>query len=136
MSTIDGLGRPGPIRNRAQAGRGPGGGFRLLSDPARSATLEGCAAAASAAALGCMIAIQEGEPETVEDRQARRKGQELLQMLTDLQRAMLAGLEAGDSLQLLSSAITDLPRATDPRLAGIVQAIVLRTRVELARRGL
>jgi hypothetical protein len=136
MSTIDGLGAPGPIRNTRTASGGKGGSFSVPADVPGSAASGSGVTPASASALGCLIALQEPGGETVQDRAARRRGRDVLQALADLQRAMLADTNAPDSLRSLTAAITDLPQPTDPRLGGVLQAIVLRARVELARRGL
>jgi hypothetical protein len=67
------------------------------------------------------------------DRRAQRRGQDLLAALAALQRALLAGGDPADVLGRLASLATDLPSASDPRLAKVLRAISLRARVELAR---
>jgi hypothetical protein len=83
-----------------------------------------------------MLTLQERTEETVEDRQARRRGQDLLRALSRMQRAMLEDRQDQESLQTLAGLTADLPLATDPGLRRILQAIALRARVELARQGL
>ena len=83
-----------------------------------------------------MLALQEFGGETVEDREARRHGQEVLSVLAELQRALLTGNDEAAVLQRLAELAATLPRATDGRLAALVSAINLRVRVELARRHL
>ena len=58
----------------------------------------------------------------------------MLAALAELQRALLGGGDDGRALQRLAELAAAVPRATDPRLAALVSAIILRVRVELARR--
>ena len=81
-----------------------------------------------------MLALQEAGGETVEDRAARRHGRDMLAALTDLQRALLRGDGDAAALQRLGELATAVPRATDRRIAATVSAIMVRVRVELARR--
>src|SRR5206468_276113 len=104
-------------------------------DPAGAAGSAASAAPLRAASLAGMLTLQERTGETVEDRQARRRGQDLLRALSGMQCAMLEVGHDQESLQTLAGLIADLPCATDPGLRRILQAIALRARVELARRG-
>jgi hypothetical protein len=81
-----------------------------------------------------MLSLQEAGGETVEDREARRHGNDMLAALAELQRALLGGRGDGVALQRLADLAASVRHATDPRLAAMVSAIVLRVRVELARR--
>jgi hypothetical protein len=83
-----------------------------------------------------MLSLQEVGGETVEDREARRHGNNMLAALGELQRALLAGGGDAEALQRLMDLSTSVVRAKDPRLAALVSAIVVRARVELARRQL
>jgi Class II flagellar assembly regulator len=94
MSTIDGLGAPGPIRNTRTASGGKSSSFSVPADAPGSAASGSGVTPASASALGCLIALQEPGGETVQDRAARRRGRDVLQALADLQRAMLADTDA------------------------------------------
>jgi hypothetical protein len=135
MSLIDGVGRPG----LPWAGRGAGAskaGFSVPSSVAAGTAGAADAAPVRAAALAGMLTLQERSKETVEDRQARRRGQDLLRALSRMQRALLEDGPDQDSLQTLAGLIADLPHATDPGLHRVLQAIALRARVELAREGL
>ena len=132
MTGIEAVGWPvtprGVSRARAKSG------FMMPSEPdgAGHAT---AVAATQATPLASMLALQELGEETVEDREARRHSHDMLAMLAELQRALLGG---GDEVAVLHR-LADLaaaapPAATDRRLAAMVSAIVLRARVELARR--
>lgn len=119
------------------AGRGaarvPGRGFQLPHEAAGSLAAPG---AASEVTLGGMLALQEAESGAVQDREARRRGQDLLAELAALQRALLdeADPEAAPAaLQRLASLARAVPQAASPALRQALAAIVLRSRVELAR---
>ena len=69
------------------------------------------------------------------DRAGKRRGAAMIAALSDLQRAMLAEEDPALALRSLSELATDDgPLADDPELAGILRAVVLRSRVEVARR--
>jgi hypothetical protein len=82
-----------------------------------------------------MLALQEMGAGSVRDREARRRGQGLLAALAALQRGLLAGGDDPAALQRLADLAEAAPDTEDPRLGAVLSAIVLRARVELARRG-
>jgi hypothetical protein len=86
-------------------------------------------------ALGSMLALQEMGAGSVRDREARRRGQGLLAALAALQRGLLDGDDDLAALQRLADLAEAAPDAEDKRLGAVLSAIVLRARVELARRG-
>jgi len=92
------------------------------------------ASEASAPALASMLTLQELGGETIQDREARRHGQDMLGALAELQRSLLAADGDPAVLTRLAELAAAVPRATDRRLAAMVSAIVVRVRVELARR--
>jgi Class II flagellar assembly regulator len=92
------------------------------------------AASVAPATLASMLALQELGGETGEDRQARRHGHQLLGTLAELQRELLGGQGDATTLERLVALLAAVPRATDRRLGAMVSAIVVRARVELARR--
>ncbi len=69
------------------------------------------------------------------DRDAKRRGRDLLDELAGLQREMLAGDPDPARLTRLADLARDIPLAADPRLRDVMQAIVVRARVEAARYG-
>ena len=89
---------------------------------------------ASPPALASMLTLQELGGETIQDREARRHGQDMLAALADLQRALLSAGGDETVLARLEELAASVPRATDRRLAAMVSAIMVRVRVELARR--
>ena len=105
--------------------------------PEPAGTGQATAAAVShATPLGAMLTLQELGGETLADRDARRHGHDLLAVLAELERAQLAGSDDKAALRHLAELADAVPQATDRRLAAMISAIVLRARVELARRQL
>lgn len=131
MVTVSGVqgaaaGRAAPVR--AQGGEG-------FSMPAAGA--DGAAqsiAAAAPAALSGMLSLQELGCEPAEDRAARRRGYDLLAALSALQRGLLADGDDPAHLERLAVLASDVPASADPRLREAVAGLVLRARVELAKR--
>jgi hypothetical protein len=132
---IDGLGQiSGGARingtGRAGAGRGA---FNVPEEQGSAAPSVGTAAEV---ALCSMLALQETGAEAAGDREARQHGQAILAELAALQRDLLAGGATSDQLRRLGDLAASVPEVDDPRLRGLIAAVVLRARVELARRGL
>ncbi len=111
----------------------PGQGFAVSAETPRPAAA-GPTWAAAPASLSGLLALQETGVEAPRDRAARRRGQDILAVLSALQRALLAGADPADTLEQLAALTADLPRALDPRLDAVLSAIALRGRVEVARR--
>ncbi len=130
MTGIERIGRPPAPRVASRPAAKSG--FFVPSEAAGPSQAD-AAAAPAATSLGSMLALQEAGAETVEDREARKHGHDMLAALAELQRALLGGGD-GVALQRLGDLAASVRHATDPRLAAMVSAIVLRVRVELARR--
>jgi hypothetical protein len=130
MTGVDGIGTTSP------AARGParplvrGAGFRL---PYEHTEAPAAAAAPAEVTLGGMLALQEAESGAVRDREARRRGQEMLAALTRLQRALLDGNRDLPGLRGLAVLVENMPQAADPGLRQALAEVALRARVELAR---
>ncbi len=135
MTAIEGVGRPTTTRIGSRAASTAASGFALPSE-AEAATHTSEAAAPQPASLASMLTLQELGGEALEDREARRHGQDMLALLAALQRALLAGGDPGEALEQLAAMAGAVPRAVDRRLAAMVSAILVRVRVELARRSL
>jgi hypothetical protein len=133
LTGIERVGRP--VATSTASRRPSASGFSV---PLQSANAGATTAAAetSAPTLATMLTLQEMGGETVQDREARRQGQDILAALADLQRLILSAGSDGESLQRLADLVASAPHATDPRLNAIVSAIVARARVEMARRQL
>jgi hypothetical protein len=132
MAAIEGIGAPGAARTGVRRPARAAPGFAVPSDAAASG--HAVAEAQPAPPLASLLALQEVGGEAPEDRQARSQGQQILSELAALQRAMLTGNDEAAVLRRLAELAATLPRATDGRLAALVSAIVVRARVELARR--
>jgi len=84
--------------------------------------------------LGAVLTLQEMGADTIEDREARKQAQDMLALLAALQRNLLSGVDNIAALQQLADLAAAAPIAADRRLAATISAILLRVRVELARR--
>ncbi len=71
---------------------------------------------------------------TQRDRDARRRGNEALELLAELQRALLHPGDGAGHLARLTELADHFPQAADPGLAEVGRAIGLRVAIELARR--
>jgi Class II flagellar assembly regulator len=119
---------------RPQQGAAPGGfrvGEQASAGSARGAPTE----AAAPAALAGLLAVQEAEAEAARDRAARRRGKEMLDELSRLQRALLTGRLDPDRLRGLAALAADPADAANPALGAALRAVAIRARVELARLG-
>jgi hypothetical protein len=141
MTSIPALGGPTPGIAPARTPVAPPGGFAVPAPPAPSRGAEAASALAPSAVLAGLLALQEeAEPQALRDRAARRHGRTMLTALAELQLALLAGPgEADDgaparALARLGHLLDEQPPAEDPALAGVLAAVALRCRVELARR--
>ena len=132
MSVISGLGAASPAGRTSTRPEQPAAGF-AVSSPPRPRPAD-APAEPPAVMLAGLLAIQAEDCDETRDRQARRRGQDLLAALAALQRALLS--EGGvplDQLRNLERLVADAPPASDPRLREIMDAITLRVRIELAR---
>jgi len=107
--------------------RGPSG-FRV---PQARTAAAGPAPGVEEVGLAGMLALQELPDPALADREARRRGHDILAALAELQRAMLGPGEA-DTAGLVALAAA-VPQADDPALRAIMAAITLRARIEAAR---
>ena len=126
----------GPVTARAPLRRGQPG-FRV--DLEQAAEASPAAPSPSASALGGLLALQEGLigaalPDSVRDREARRRGREMLDDLASLQRGLLRGRPDPALLRRLAEA--GEIDAADPGLRALLVEIALRARLELARYGI
>ena len=86
--------------------------------------------------LESMLVLQSINEAQERDRTGRKRGTAMIAALTDLQRAMLAEEDPALALRALSElTVDDGPLADDPGLAAVLRAVVLRSRVEVARRA-
>jgi hypothetical protein len=135
MDPISGLGPAGPVASTAARARARGAGFRVADEAAARPSRDvGETEDVAEASLAGLLALQEGrDGDSVRDREARRRGRDLLAELGALQRDLLAGPPDPARLARLVDLAGAVPEAADPRLREVVEAIVLRARVEAAR---
>lgn len=91
--------------------------------------------AAPAIGLDSLLMLQGIDDSVERDRGARKRRSAMIAALSDLQRAMLAAEDPALTLQALSDLAAEEPDAADPALASVLRAVVLRARLEVARRG-
>ena len=126
-----GIDAPAPVaRDSARAASGQ------FSIDDGAAPLNRNARASSVAGIGVdsMLALQAVDEAVERNRAAHKRGSAILAALTHLQRTMLGAEDQSAALRAMTELTTDTPIADDPGLAAIVRAVVLRSRVELARR--
>jgi Class II flagellar assembly regulator len=135
MTVINRVGPLSPGRPGARAGTGAAAGFlppaELGPDAARTAAV----ATSVPVALESLLALQQVDEPTEQDRAARRHGQSLLGVLGRLQRLLLEDGDPAGALEQIRRLVAATPVAADPGLAAAVDMVVLRARIELARRG-
>jgi len=114
--------------------RNASGGFRVGggADEAREANASTGVSAATAMGL---LAVQELGPAGERNARAFRRGEDMLRELKALQLELLEGRADPERLQQLAR-LTEGEKPADPGLAEAIEAIALRARLELARRGL
>jgi hypothetical protein len=136
MATIEGLGPMSQVRSATRMGMTGRGGFAVPQEAGGGPAQAPSVGMPAPVALDAMLALQEAEVETQQDRIARRYGQAVLAALEALQRVLLAGGDVAGALSRLHVLADGAPRAADPSLAAILDSIRLRAWVELARRGI
>lgn len=133
MAAIERIGWPAATQPTGRTPQAAEPGFVVpLPAPAPGATAG--ATATQAASAASMLTLQELGGETPQDREARHHGQDMLAELAALQRRLLGASDEVSTLQRLAELAAAVPHATDRRLAAMISAIVVRVRVELARR--
>jgi hypothetical protein len=133
MAVIGGLPPVQPAGRRAGVAS-PRGGFDVATPP-RASGDAAPAGAATEVLLGGLLALQEGEGDDVLDRRAKRRGQDILDALAGLRRSLLDGEADADRLRQIAALARDVPAAADARLREVVNDVVVRAHVELAKRG-
>jgi hypothetical protein len=130
IGRLGGIGAAVPARGRARAGAG---GFRPAAEGGEAA--REAAAAGGIAPLGLgLLALQEGSSGAERDAAAHRRATDILAELTALQCDMLGGTPPDPAR--LRRLVESGEEGADPTLREVVQGVVLRAQVELARRGL
>lgn len=107
------------------------GGFTVETGPTTRADFM---ASVQGIALDSLLTLQAVDEAEERDKSAKKRGLAMIAALTDLQRAMLAEEDPALTLRALSELAADGPLAADPGLAAVLRAVVLRSRLEVARR--
>lgn len=132
MVSVAGVGLSGVKIPRATTIR-VGGAFRI---PAPRRAKDAAPPTETAAAdLAGMLALQEFEDERPRDRAARKYGQAVLGALSALQCALLTAGSNPDVLDRLVRLLDSAPEPDDPHLRSLLQSLLLRAHVELAKHG-
>jgi hypothetical protein len=118
---------------RQVARRRSGAGFEVGA-PAPAEEPQAVSPALELGPLEGLLALQEREAGAASEREVRRFGQAVLGELTKVQAGMLspAGVARAD-LQRLAGLCAHVPYTEDATLRTLLQAVVLRARIELAR---
>ena len=135
MTVIDRVGPPTPGRPGARAGTGAPAGFLPPAEPGAGVAGPAGLAGSVPVTLDSLLALQQVDEPTEHDRAARRHGQALLVALGRLQRLLLEDGDQVAALEQIRTLADATPAAADPGLAAALDLVVLRARIELARRG-
>jgi hypothetical protein len=131
MSGVRGVGTAA-VAGRSGRAAATQGGFSV---PTGGTSATGSAGAATPVSLAGLLALQEAGGDAVADREARKRGHDLLTELSALQRDLLDGPPDSAQLQRLEGLLEAIPAAADPHLRAVVDQITLRVRIELVRYG-
>ena len=136
MTTIDRVGTQPPSRPGTRpVGTTSSAAFSPPAEAAPEAARSTAAGVSAPVALESLLALQQVDRAPERDRAAHRRGQALLAALGRLQRVLLGDGDPASVLHEISELSKDVPVADDPGLAAAVDHVVLRARIELARRG-
>jgi hypothetical protein len=87
-------------------------------------------------AMGALLGVQEMSGDEERSKQAKARGEALLENLEELRHGLLTGDLSADRLDALVSVIaSERATASDPGLAETLDAIELLAKVELAKLG-
>lgn len=118
-----------PMRTRPKTGRG---GFAL---PPEQADASRPAEEVTPAEVGGLLLLQQHDMPEQRNRATRRRCDDLLRALGELQLGMLTAGTDPDVVRRLAALTAALPQAADPALVGLARMISLRARIEVARRN-
>jgi hypothetical protein len=134
---MQGIGRvTGGARTGAARGAARGGtGFSVAAGGGATAREASAAAEVAAPGLG-LLALQEAGSGAERDAAAHRRASAILEELDGLQCELLGGGNGDPARLQRLAALESGEEGADPALREVVQGIVLRAKVELARRSL
>ncbi len=133
VNRVTGPGRPAVPAGRAiSTPAAPAGQFSVTPETAAAEPPP----PAAGVTLAAMLALQEAQSGALQNQAARRQGFALLAALSDLQKDLLAPLGSDETaLATLTRLAGEPPQTADPALATLLDAIRLRAKIELLRRG-
>ncbi len=124
--------RSGPVRRNDKARSNRHGDFaKEISADSGTPAISGSAAVQS---VDAVFALQEVDASTSDSRQARARGQALLDQLDRIRLALLEGVLSQEVISDLKQTVgSRRAKVEDPRLAQVLDEIDLRAEVELAK---
>jgi hypothetical protein len=135
VTRVNGITPAGAANRPKTTATRPGPGFSVESEDA-APSVE-AKQPTQGVALSGMLALQETETETVQDRTARRHGIALLETLSQLQKTLLSPQGSAETeIETLALLANEMPHAANPGLAAALADIRLRAKIELLRRGI
>jgi hypothetical protein len=122
------------IRRVSKGTQQTGGAFSLSSTPSEEPHAAMVAGPGPIAALDSILALQGMEDSTEGRSRGLKHGEQLLDMLDQVQQGLLAGGISRATLNRLASAVTKRQEHfADPHLQSVLDEIELRAHVELAK---
>lgn len=129
--------RTGAVAGRSAArGNAQGVAFVVGEAGAQAQRAAAVGAAAPAAGIDALLALQAAGDATQGRKRQLRRGRSLLDTLDALKLDLLAGRASEGHLNQLMALISQARERTEPGLDALLDDIELRARVELAKRGL
>lgn len=121
-----------PRRGAREASSGSGSFAEVLAD--KAATPSNVTAGASLGAVDSLLALQEVPDATVRRREARKRGETLLDQLDEIRLGLLTGRLSRAQIERLASLVANRSGPLDaPELEAVLAEIELRAAVELAK---
>lgn len=139
---IDGPGSVRPATTRRTRGGDTSGAFSDALGGASAGATSGAHSAQSSQAMGSMdalLALQgiDEDDESLRRRRSVRRAETILDRLETLKVRLLAGgIPASALRDIVNGLQADRDSISDPKLAGVLDEIDLRARVELAKLGI
>ena len=132
-----------PVRTQAattrragdKGGVSAGSGFSSLLGTDEATAASGPSSAGPVADIGAILAAQQAEDATQGRSRGLAWGQDILEELEKMQRALLLDTLTVNQLNVLAAKVRTYRNAGDPELESILAEIELRVAVELAKYG-
>ncbi len=110
--------------------------FSVPDSTAETIATSNVASGSPIASIDAILALQGVDDSTTGNKKALSKGQDLLDRLEEIRHGLLIGTIPVQQLQRLKETLSSYDvKATDPKLAEIVEEIEVRAAVELAKLG-